>query len=98
MNLIIKPLYIYGTYIKKRRDIPQTRWINGSGDSLESLIGEKLLKFTGGNNYKLHGSGREDVDVMMLGNGREFVMEVDSPEIRSFSLKEFMDEVNNSDP
>ena len=28
--------------------------------------------------------------------GREFVMEVDSPEIRSFSLKEFMDEVNNS--
>ena len=96
VNLIIKPLYIYGTYIKKRRDIPQTRWINGSGDSLESLIGEKLLKFTGGNNYKLHGSGREDVDVMMLGNGREFVMEVDCPEIRNFSLNEFMDEVNNS--
>ncbi len=96
VNLIIKPLYIYGTYRKERRDIPQTRWINGSGDSLESLIGEKLLKFTGGKNYKLHGSGREDVDVMMLGNGREFVMEIDEPEVRTFPLKQFMDEVNNS--
>ncbi|AGO61001.1 tRNA pseudouridine(54/55) synthase Pus10 [Ferroplasma acidarmanus] len=96
VNLIIRPLYIYGTYKKERRDIPQTRWINGSGDSIESLIGEKLLKFTGGKNYKLHGSGREDVDVMMLGNGREFIMEVDEPEIRNFSIKEFMEEVNNS--
>jgi tRNA pseudouridine synthase 10 len=96
VNLIIRPLYIYGTYIKKRRDIPQTRWINGSGDSLESLMGEQLMKFTGGKNYKLHGSGREDVDVMMLGNGREFVIEVDDPDIRKFSLKQFMDNVNNS--
>jgi tRNA pseudouridine synthase 10 len=96
VSLIIKPLYIYGTYRKERRDIPQTRWINGSGDTLESLIGEILLKLTGGKNYKLHGSGREDVDVMMLGNGREFIMEVDEPDVRNFSLEKFMENVNNS--
>ena len=96
VNLIVRPLYIYGTYLKKRRDIPQTRWINGTGDSIESLIGEILIKHTGGKNYKLHGSGREDVDVMMLGNGREFVMEIDEPSIRNVDLKEFMEEVNAS--
>ena len=96
INLIVRPLYIYGIYLKKRRDIPQTRWINGTGDSIESLIGEILIKHTGGKNYKLHGSGREDVDVMMLGNGREFVMEIDEPSIRNIDLKEFMEEVNAS--
>ena len=96
INLIVKPLYIYGTYLKKRRDIPQTRWINGTGDSIESLIGEILIKHTGGKNYKLHGSGREDVDVMMLGNGREFIIEIDEPLIRNINLKEFTDEVNES--
>ncbi|WP_337859842.1 tRNA pseudouridine(54/55) synthase Pus10 [Ferroplasma sp.] len=96
VELIVKPLYIYGTYIKKRRDMPQTRWLNGTGDTLESIIGEILLKLAGGKNYKFHGSGREDVDVMMLGNGREFVMEINEPAIRNISLKEFMDEVNNS--
>ncbi|MCL4452779.1 MAG: tRNA pseudouridine(54/55) synthase Pus10 [Candidatus Thermoplasmatota archaeon] len=97
VSLIVRPLYIYGTYLKKRRDIPQTRWINGTGNSIESLIGELLLKYTGGRNYKLHGSGREDVDVMMLGNGREFVMEVDEPVYRNINLEEFMNAVNRSD-
>jgi tRNA pseudouridine synthase 10 len=96
VELTIKPLYIYGTYTKKRRDIPQTRWINGTGDTLESIIGEILLKITGGKNYKFHGAGREDIDVMMLGNGREFVMQIDDPAIRNISLEHFMEEVNNS--
>ena len=96
VNLIVRPLYIYGTYMKKRRDIPQTRWINGTGDSIESLIGEVLLKYSAGKNYKLHGSGREDVDVMMLGNGREFVIEIDEPVYRNINLNEFMDDVNGS--
>ncbi len=95
-KITIKSLYIYGTYLKERRDIPQTRWIHGSGESVESIIGEPLKEITEGKNYKLHGSGREDVDVMMLGNGREFVMEIVDPVKRNISLNEFMEKVNNS--
>ncbi len=96
VKITVKSLYIYGTYIKKRRDIPQTRWIHGNGDSIESIIGEPLKELTGGKNYKLHGSGREDVDVMMLGNGREFVIEIIDPEKRNISLNEFIEKVNDS--
>ncbi|MEM0140095.1 MAG: tRNA pseudouridine(54/55) synthase Pus10 [Ferroplasma sp.] len=96
VSLIIRSLYIYGTYIKKRRDIPQTRWINGTGDTVESLIGMPILNMAGGSDYKLHGSGREDVDVMMLGNGREFVLEIIKPLKRNISLEELEHQVNNS--
>ncbi len=95
-GLLIKSIYIYGTYIKKRRDIPQTRWINGSGDTVESIIGDNLISITGGTNYKLHGSGREDVNVMMLGNGREFIIEILNPVKRNIKLEEFQANVNNS--
>ena len=37
------------------------------------------------------------MDVMMLGNGREFVMEVDDPVYRNINLEEFMNAVNLSD-
>lgn len=79
VEINVKSLYIYGVYTKMRRDLPQTRWIHGSGDSIESIIGEELKKITESENYYLHGSGREDVDVMMLGNGREFVIEASNP-------------------
>ncbi len=96
VKITVRSLYIYGTYIKKIRGIPQTRWIHGDGESIESIIGEPLMELTMGKNYKLHGSGREDVDVMMLGNGREFVIEVVEPEKRNIQLMEFMEMVNTS--
>ncbi len=96
VEVIIKSLYVYGKYIKKRRDIPQTRWVHGSGDSIESIIGDQLMKMALSENYHLHGAGREDVDVMMLGNGREFVIEAVNPKIRKIDMDKFQENVNSS--
>ncbi|MEM0158646.1 MAG: tRNA pseudouridine(54/55) synthase Pus10 [Thermoplasmataceae archaeon] len=86
----IKSLYIGGTYLKKSRNLPQTRWIhtplNDTNATVESIIGQALCDMAGGENYFLHGAGREDVDVMMLGNGREFILEVSNPRKRSIDL------------
>ncbi len=97
VNVLIKSLYIYGKYRKLRRDMPQTRWIKKpSGDSVESVIGDALNSLAGGSNYHLHGAGREDVDVRMLGNGREFVIESENPKIRDISLIDLENTVNGA--
>jgi tRNA pseudouridine synthase 10 len=86
----VKSLYIYGTYRKLERGIPQTRWIHRSGEdnSVETKIGKPLLSMAGGTEYHLHGAGREDVDVRMLGNGREFVIEAVEPVKRKIDTGE----------
>ncbi|MCY0851920.1 MAG: tRNA pseudouridine(54/55) synthase Pus10 [Thermoplasma acidophilum] len=93
----IRSIYIYGKYRKFRRDMPQTRWIHRpNGDTVESVIGSVFMRYAGGTNYYLHGSGREDVDVRMLGNGREFVLEVENPRYREFELDPAVKEINAS--
>ncbi len=98
VNAQVKSLFIRGIYKKYRRDIPQTRWIHktGNGESIESIIGVSLAELSGCTNYYLHGAGREDVDVRMLGNGREFVIEAERPCKRSIDLKLLQDKVNSS--
>lgn len=101
LKLQLKSLYIYGVYRKFRRDTPQTRWIHkeyNQTKSLEELIGEPLIKFSNASDFRLHGAGREDVDVRMLGNGREFVIEAIDPRIRQIDLEAYQRAVNaNSD-
>ncbi|KAA8922061.1 tRNA pseudouridine(54/55) synthase Pus10 [Thermoplasma sp.] len=93
----IRSVYIYGKYRKFRRDMPQTRWIHRpDGDTVESVIGSVLVRYAEGTNYYLHGSGREDVDVRMLGNGREFVLEIENPKYREFDLRAATLEINAS--
>lgn len=97
------PLFIEGKYRKLVRGIPQTKWpctqckgkgcdsCNGTGqqyeDTVEGLIGKHLLPMAKGKEIKFHGSGREDIDVLMLGEGRPFVIEVKYPFKRSIDLK-----------
>ncbi len=97
-QLKTRSIYIYGVYRKMRRDIPQTRWIHKKdiSTSIETVLGEILKPMAQARNYFLHGAGREDVDVQMLGNGREFIMEVSEPRIRTFSLGELEQKVNGS--
>lgn len=97
-QLITRSIFVYGLYRKMRRDIPQTRWIHRKdmSTSIETLIGDILMPMVQGRNYFLHGAGREDVDVQMLGNGREFIMEVSEPRIRTFSLEDLEKRVSNS--
>ena len=99
----LNPMYIEGKYRKLVRDIPQTKWpcytCKGKGcpdcnftgqqyaDTVEGLISKPLLKLTRGDDVKFHGSGREDIDVRMLGNGRPFVIEVKHPYSRNINLK-----------
>jgi len=97
----VKPVFILGRYRKLVRGIPQTRWpcrhcrgkgcdrCGGTGrmyeTSVEEQIGKHVVKILEGEDFKLHGMGREDVDVMTLGTGRPFILEVRRPRKRTFS-------------
>ncbi len=95
VRMRVESVFIYGTYKKLVRGIPQTRWIHGSGDTVESLVGKPATEMLEGTEYFLHGAGREDVDVRMLGNGREFIIEIASPKRRSPDLRELRETVNH---
>lgn len=104
------PLFIYGRYRKFVRNIPQTKWpckrcwgkgceyCNFTGKiyqtSVEELIAAKLMSATCGEEHFLHGLGREDVDVKMLGSGRPFILEIRNPKKRFISLKEIQPQIN----
>jgi tRNA pseudouridine synthase 10 len=65
-----------------------------SRDSVQELVGWVLGKAFGTRKNKFHGSGREDVDVRMLGRGRPFVMEFLDPKEPEIDLAELEAEVN----
>jgi len=110
--LDISPLFIYGRYRKTSREIPQTRWpckrCQGKGcqrcdftgkmypTSVQELIGDIVLEEVGGEDHFFHGMGREDIDALMLGNGRPFVLEVRSPMRRGIDLDDLALRINAS--
>ena len=110
VRIQINPLYIEGRYNKYKRGIPQTKWpctkCKGRGceecnftgkqypESVEELISEHFLKLTKGREAKFHGAGREDIDVLMLGSGRPFVLEIKEPKIRNLDLAKLEQEIN----
>ena len=110
VRLQLNPIYIEGKYNKLIRGIPQTKWpcskckgkgckaCDGTGkqypESVEELISEKILEATKGYEAKFHGAGREDIDVLMLGSGRPFVLEIKEPRIRKIDLEKLEKEIN----
>ena len=110
VRIQINPLYIEGRYNKLKRGIPQTKWpctkckgrgceeCNHTGkqypESVEELISEHFLKLTKGREAKFHGAGREDIDVLMLGSGRPFVLEIKEPKIRKIDLPLIEEKIN----
>lgn len=110
VKIQINPLYIEGKYNKLKRGIPQTKWpctkCKGRGceecnftgkqypESVEELISEHVLKLTRGREAKFHGAGREDIDVLMLGSGRPFVLEIKEPRIRKLDYKQLEEDIN----
>nr|MDO8090039.1 tRNA pseudouridine(54/55) synthase Pus10 [Candidatus Sigynarchaeota archaeon] len=109
-SIEVNPLYISGRYLKLVRGIPQTKWpcrecrgegcerCNGTGkmyqESVEEIIAEPALEITEGEETKFHGAGREDIDARMLGNGRQFVLEIKNPKKRRIDLKELENMIN----
>ncbi|MCK9306783.1 MAG: tRNA pseudouridine(54/55) synthase Pus10 [Methanoculleus sp.] len=108
----VNPVFFFGRYIKYERGIPQTHWdcrtCRGAGcelcnftgkqyaDSVEELIGRPVIEAFDAENAVLHGAGREDIDARMLGTGRPFVMEVETPMKRSVDLAELEETINRS--
>lgn len=106
------PLYIFGRYRKLVRGIPQSKWhcskcrgrgcekCNWTGKmyptSIEELIADPILKASNGKKAKFHGAGREDVDAIVLGNGRPFVIEIKEPRKRNLDLKLLEEEINKN--
>jgi tRNA pseudouridine synthase 10 len=109
----VSPIFISGRYNKLSREIPQTIWpcrvckgkgcgrCNGVGKmystSVQEVIGDIALRMSGGKEHFLHGMGREDIDALMLGTGRPFVLEISSPRIRDICLDDLEKEANCSD-
>jgi tRNA pseudouridine synthase 10 len=103
VRLQVKSAYFRGRYRKLARGVPQTRWpcrfcrgrgcirCGGTGkmypDSVEEYIAGPLIEALGGEDHALHGAGREDIDALMLGDGRPFVVEIRRPHTRSTDLR-----------
>jgi tRNA pseudouridine synthase 10 len=103
LNLQINPLFVYGRYRKLVRGIPQSRWdctackgrgcesCGGTGrrypDSVSEYVGIPVQIAAQGSRFKFHAAGREDIDALMLGAGRPFVVEISEPRIRSVDLE-----------
>jgi tRNA pseudouridine synthase 10 len=51
-------------------------------ESVEQLTAPVVRSAMDGTDATFHGAGREDVDALMLGTGRPFVVEVDEPRVR----------------
>lgn len=93
----IKPVYIHGCYQKIKPGIPQTRWHKKIYQtSVQEEIGKVILNYSQGTDHSFHGCGREDIDVVMLGDGRPFVIEIKNPKKRIFDLKKIEEEINNT--
>ncbi|MHA2364668.1 MAG: tRNA pseudouridine(54/55) synthase Pus10 [Candidatus Hodarchaeales archaeon] len=106
------PLFIEGRYRKLVRDIPQAIWhcsscrgkgcdkCNYSGrnypDAIEEYISPYFLRAAKGEETKFHGAGREDVDALMLGKGRPFIVEIRKPKKRSLNLTEIEQSINDN--
>lgn len=109
----IKPLYILGKYLKFSRVLPQTKWPCGKCRgrkcekceytglqyrlSVEQIVAKPFLQATQANDESFHGAGREDIDALMLGEGRPFVLELKNPKRRQIDLEVLMSEVNQSE-
>ncbi|MDD4983348.1 MAG: tRNA pseudouridine(54/55) synthase Pus10 [Candidatus ainarchaeum sp.] len=107
IEYVFKPIYVQGRYNKYSRELPQTyrycfkcrgkgcKLCDGKGKlsetSVEEILREYFLELFAAEELKFHGAGREDVDVLMLGNGRPFVLELAEPRKRSISKKELKD-------
>jgi tRNA pseudouridine synthase 10 len=63
-------------------------------ESVEELTAPVVLEAMNGEEAVFHGAGREDVDALMLGGGRPFVIEVKEPRERDVDAEAIQEEIN----
>lgn len=94
--------FIEGRYTKARRDMPQTHWpcktCQGRGCyqcddagvmyaiSVEEVVAEHARRMFEATGSAFHGAGREDIDAIMGGTGRPFVLELKGPKKQAIDL------------
>ena len=79
--------------------IPETRLefhLTGTdiNDSISEYVGVPAQSIIDGSRFKFHAAGREDIDALMLGDGRPFVVEITEPRIRTPDLEEIAKSIN----
>ncbi|XP_041820495.1 putative tRNA pseudouridine synthase Pus10 isoform X2 [Chelmon rostratus] len=96
-------VFVAGRYNKFCRSLPQTPWvIDGERrmeSSVEELIAAPILTSFRANGFNFSSSGREDVDVRTLGNGRPFAMELLNPHrsrLSKVEMKQLQETINKS--
>ncbi|XP_047430923.1 putative tRNA pseudouridine synthase Pus10 [Mugil cephalus] len=96
-------VFIAGRYNKFCRSLPQTPWvIDGERrmeSSVEELIAAPILAAFRAEGFNFSSSGREDVDVRTLGNGRPFAMELLNPHrsrLNQEEMKQLQEIINKS--
>lgn len=96
-------VFIAGRYNKFCRSLPQTPWLIAGErrmeSSVEELIAGPILDTFRATGFNFSSSGREDVDVRTLGNGRPFAMELINPHKSRFNreqIKQLQQTINNS--
>ncbi|XP_060755557.1 putative tRNA pseudouridine synthase Pus10 [Neoarius graeffei] len=96
-------VFIAGRYNKFSRELPQTPWvIDGERrmeGSVEELIANPLLSAFKADGFNFCSSGREDVDVRTLGNGRPFAIEFLNPHRAKFNkaeVRQLQETINTS--
>lgn len=88
------PVYVAGRYAKFARDVPQSPWSNcpvkwaRATESVQDALEDAIVKSAHADGAKFNSSGREDLDVRMLGDGRPFVLEVHNPKASVSELRE----------
>lgn len=94
-------VYLAGRYNKWSRTLSQTPWIVDQErrieSSVEEIILEPIKKHVLIDESRFSSSGREDIDVRMLGRGRPFAIELVNPRRTKFSyevLREIENEIN----
>lgn len=89
-----EPVHLGGWYIKLDRGVPQSPWVLresgervGRGSVVEAIESVILDRF-GSRGAKFNSSGREDMDVRMLEEGRPFASQVHDPKRSAISAEE----------
>ncbi|KAI9326714.1 hypothetical protein BDR26DRAFT_843438 [Obelidium mucronatum] len=88
-------IWLAGRYNKYQRTISNSRMeVNGirlAPESVQELIGAHVDAFFHSDTHRFSSSGREDVDVLMLGTGRPFFFEVVNPRILDATKQEIIE-------
>ncbi len=63
-------------------------------ESVEQLTAPPVIDAMDGESASFHGAGREDIDALMLGTGRPFVVEVEEPQERHPDPEALEDAIN----